>query len=86
MNVGILHSGHAHLDDQAHSHPNFQKTATFYGKACELGEPAGCFGLALLRTDGKGVVQDAVIAQGLFERACALGHPIACKRAGAGDD
>lgn len=86
MDAGILNSGHAHLADGAHRHPNLSATATWYGRAYDLGEPGGCFGLALLHAHGQGIEQDIVRARTLMEQACTPGHPPACVRAQSGEN
>ena len=54
------------------------RAASFYQVACDGGDALGCFNLAELLANGRGVDKDEASAALLYERACAGGVQDAC--------
>jgi TPR repeat protein len=66
------------------------RAAQLYGKACDDGFELGCFNLAKLVVEGRGVPRDRARAAELFDHACASDFLVACYELGnlyrAGDE
>ncbi len=57
------------------------EAARLYERACELKWPAGCYNLAIMLEDGRGVAQDLKRASDLYQMACAAGARLSCEKA-----
>ena len=54
-----------------------------YERACDAGWTAGCYNLAIMFENGRGVPQDRGRAATLYDAACAAGATPACEKAKA---
>jgi len=57
------------------------KAAGYYSRSCTLGSPTGCYSLAQLYLDGRGVPANRAKADSLYRVACKLGSDISCSLA-----
>lgn len=56
------------------------RAAEHFRRACDAGEPQGCFGAGVVYgRGGQGVAQDPEAARRYIERACQAGHARACR-------
>jgi hypothetical protein len=57
---------------------DYSRAATFYSKACETGEGAGCRSLGALYLKGNGVGKDVEKARQLLNKSCNMKDPVGC--------
>ncbi|HEX2881785.1 MAG TPA: tetratricopeptide repeat protein, partial [Polyangiaceae bacterium] len=60
----------------------YVQASTLFERACQLGEPNGCFNLGNLYYAGRGVSENKQRAFSLFEQACNAGKAAGCINAG----
>ena len=61
---------------------NYQQAFKYYKKSCDINDKIGCFKLAILYSEGKGVRQDFTSARKSFEKACDANLATACNNLG----
>lgn len=62
----------------AYNAQDYQKAKTMFEKACQEQDAQGCYQLALLYDEGRGVEQDYQKSSLLYEKACEYGNSSSC--------
>ncbi len=58
---------------------DLKRAIQHFQTACDRKEAKGCTELAIMHFEGKVVAKNEALAISLFEKACTLGSPVACK-------
>jgi uncharacterized protein len=58
--------------------PDLGRAASYYRKACDLGNPTACDNLGSMHSKGDAVPRNAELAFTLFSKGCEAEYPVAC--------